>query len=544
MSLPVLTPASKSSKSILPVTGSEGDVNKSVPYKVYSNSTSPLYDTTFLSGAANQVTYVYRKLGGDVLDIELSTANIYTAYEEAVLEYSYIVNVHQANNSLSSYLGHRTGSFDDLGHLKSTGDTALSSSLNGTHAALKLPKFDFGYGRRIAEGIGAEVGIGRGNTEYSASFNVTVGEQDYNLQEIVTARTNTSATGSVTISNNSELSAGDSIQIVTTSGTTITATVSADTTTSNDTDSPTFEVGANASATATNLATCLDANSKIGATASDSKVTITQTTAGGQGNTTITLTDAGSEGMTRTNFSGGATIPYVGKLSGKKILIKQVYYKTPQAMWRFFGYYGGLNVVGNLHNYGQFSDTSTFELIPTWQNKAQALAFEDAIYTRTSHFSYELKDNKLRLFPIPFSGGPTTMWIKFSIPEDSFSADANDPERDGINNMNNLPFANLPYGSINSIGKQWIRRFALALSKEMLGQIRSKFATIPIPGESVTLNGTDLISQAREEQNALREELKTTLAEMTYTKLAQSESELVEATKKIQESVPLTVFVG
>jgi hypothetical protein len=60
----------------------------------------------------------YRKLGGDVLDIELNTANVYTAYEEAVLEYSYIVNVHQANNSLSSYLGHRTGSFDDLGHLK------------------------------------------------------------------------------------------------------------------------------------------------------------------------------------------------------------------------------------------------------------------------------------------------------------------------------------------------------------------------------------------------------------------------------------------
>ena len=123
-----------------------------------------------------------------------------------------------------------------------------------------------------------------------------------------------------------------------------------------------------------------------------------------------------------------------------------------------FGYYGGLNVVGNLHNYGQFSDTSTFELIPTWQNKAQALAFEDAIYTRTSHFSYELKDNKLRLFPIPFSGGPRTMWINFQF-KDSFSADAND-QRDGINNMNNLPFANLPYGSINSIGKQWIRRFA------------------------------------------------------------------------------------
>jgi len=431
MSLPVLTPASKSSKSILPATGSEGDVNKSVPYKVYSKSASPLYDTTFLSGAANQVTYVYRKLGGDVLDIELSTANVYSAYEEAVLEYSYIVNVHQANNSLSSYLGHKTGSFDDLGHLKSTGANELSSSLAGTHAALKLPKFDFGYARRVAEGLGAEAQVGRGNVEYSGSVALTMGVQDYDLQSIVQS---------------SSISQSGSL--------------------------------------------------------------------------------------------------FFNKVNGKKILVKQVYYKTPQAMWRFFGYYGGLNVVGNLHNYGQFSDNSTFELIPTWQNKAQALAFEDAIYTRTSHFSYELKNNRLRIFPAPYSGGPQRLFFKFSIPEDSFAPDANDPEREGVNNMNNLPFANLPYGSINSIGKQWIRRFALALSKEMLGQVRSKFATIPIPGESVTLNGDSLISQAREEQSSLREELKTTLAEMTYTKLAQSESELVEATKKIQESVPLTVFVG
>lgn len=436
MSIPVLTPASKTSKSILPATGSEGDVNKSVPYKVYSKGASPLYDTTFLSGAANQVTYVYRKLGGDVLDIELSTANVYSAYEEAVLEYSYIVNVHQANNSLSSYLGHRTGSFDDLGHLKSTGDNALSSSLAGKHAALKFPKFDFGYGRRVAEGLGAEIGIGRANVEYSASVALTLGVQDYDLQQIV---------------------------------------------------------------------------------------------------------------QTSSSFAEYANNPnnnFHNKVGNRKILIKQVFYKTPQAMWRFFGYYGGLNVVGNLHNYGQFSDNSTFELIPTWQNKAQALAFEDAIYTRTSHFSYELKNNKLRLFPAPYSGGPQKLFFKFSIPEDAFGNDAGDSERDGINNMNNLPFANLPYGSINSIGKQWIRRFALSLSKEMLGQIRSKFATIPIPGESVTLNGDSLMAQAREEQNALREELKTTLAEMTYTKLAQNESELVEATKKIQESVPLTVFVG
>ena len=62
-------------------------------------------------------------------------------------------------------------------------------------------------------------------------------------------------------------------------------------------------------------------------------------------------------------------MPFTGSVDGKRIFVTKVYYKTPRAMWRFYGYYGGINVVGNLNTYGQFSDDSTFELIPTWQNK-------------------------------------------------------------------------------------------------------------------------------------------------------------------------------
>ena len=85
-------------------------------------------------------------------------------------------------------------------------------------------------------------------------------------------------------------------------------------------------------------------------------------------------------------------------VGNNKITVRKVYYKTPQAMWRFYGYYGGLNTVGNLSNYGQFADDSTFEIIPTWQNKLQARGFEDSLYTRMSHFSYEVKNNNLRIF--------------------------------------------------------------------------------------------------------------------------------------------------
>ena len=114
-----------------------------------------------------------------------------------------------------------------------------------------------------------------------------------------------------------------------------------------------------------------------------------------------------------------------------------------------------------------------------------------------------------------------------------------------VNNMNTLPFENIPYENINSIGKQWIRRFCLALSKETLGQIRGKFGgVVPIPGESVTLNASDLLSQAKDEQNALRDELKAQLDEMTYPKLTEADKGMVDNSATILERVPLKIFVG
>jgi len=417
MSLPTLLPASNSSKSILPETGSHGNVNKSLPYKIYSANSSVLFSGNFVSGAVDQVAYTHKKLGGDILDIELTEGNIYSAYEEAVLEYSYLINVHQASNALPSFLGHTTGTFDHKGELTS----------GPVSASLKYPRFDYGFARNVSETIGAEVGL-KDSVQYSASFDVVTGVQDYDLQSIITSKTGT---------------------------------------------------------------------------------------------------------------------PYEGKINGKKILVKKVFYKTPSAMWRFYGYYGGLNVVGNMQNYGQFSDDSSFQLVPTWQNKSQALAFEDAIYTRMSHWSYQIRDNKLRLMPIPYSGGPRKMWVEFSIPSGPMDDVTNGRSGlHGVNNMNTLPFSNLPYDTINSIGKQWIRRFALALAKEMLGLVRSKFGSIPIPGESINLNGSELVSQGKEEQTALREELKTTLAEMTYAKLAEQDATMVESADRILQKIPDLVYVG
>tara|TARA_R110000824_G_scaffold314173_1_gene501064 strand:- start:29 stop:442 length:414 start_codon:yes stop_codon:yes gene_type:complete len=137
------------------------------------------------------------------------------------------------------------------------------------------------------------------------------------------------------------------------------------------------------------------------------------------------------------------------------------------------------------------------------------------------------------------------MWVSFTLQKDGWQED-NDRASgiEGINNMNTLPFDNIPFQNINAIGKQWIRRYAMALSKETLSHIRGKFTTIPIPGESVTLNHSELMSQAKEEQKALKEELKTMLDEMTYKALAEQEAALLTAVDTAQQEVPLLIYHG
>ena len=184
MAKPTLSPASTTSTVILTSTGSiaatgNGAANSShYPFGLYSDAESDLYDANFIKGASEQVAYTYKKLGGDVLDIELTVGNIYASYEEAVLEYSYQINIHQAKNVLSDLLGMSTGTFDHDGQM--IGGDAKDSAAN-----LSYPRFEFRYARRIGEGVSKEAGVGGNLTMFSASFRVAGNQQDYDLQTII-----------------------------------------------------------------------------------------------------------------------------------------------------------------------------------------------------------------------------------------------------------------------------------------------------------------------------------------------------------------------
>jgi hypothetical protein len=417
MALPTLTPASTTTVVRLSASATPAEaLVASYPFNIYNS------DQYFISGAAEQVAFVYKMLGGDVLDIELTNQNVFSAYQAACLEYSYLVNIHQAKNSLMSMLGGSTGSFDEKGNILS------GSNVYGQNVALKFPRFQTQLPRNVAKGFGASVGVGGDVQVYSASVNLTASVQDYDLQAAADAA----------------------------------------------------------------------------------------------------LSASGHP-----------------ELMGKRAVVTKVYYVTPRAMWRFFAYYGGINVIGNMTTYGMYTDDSTFEVVPTFQNKLQAMMYEDSMYTRTSHHSYEIVDNKLRLYPVPAVTDVNKTWFRFYIVPEAWQAGSTDDGIGGVNNLNTLPFENIPYQNINSIGKQWIRRYALALSKEMLGQIRGKFSgAIPAPGVALTLNSSALLSEAKDEKDKLRDELIKVLDELTYAKIAETQASIAKNAADTMKYAPLPIFVG
>lgn len=421
MAYPIISPSENINVSILPASVTFSEIESFKNAGGFQNS---VYtdNSLFLSGCVEQVGYVHKYLGGDILDIELSTGSVFTAYQNACFEYSYLMNLHQAKSSLHSLLGSSTASFDHEGQIQS------GSALSGSHVELKYPAFTFSYARKVGGAVGAQATTAGNITFYSASIDLVAEQQDYDLQAIVSA-----------------------------------------------------------------------------------------------------------------SFS--ASNP-----TNKKIIVSKVFYITPRTMWRFFGMFGGANVVGNLSSYGMYADDSTFELVPTWQHKLQAMRFEDSMYTRTSHYTYELKNNKLRIFPIPTHDTLNyigKMWFQYYIMPDAWAdEDGIDSDKGGVNNMNNLPFENVPYDSIWSAGKHWIRKYALALCKETLAHVRGKLsAGIPIPGNTVALNAGELLSQAKEEMILLKQELKDNLDSLTYEKISETQKNILQNVADTKKNIPKIAYV-
>ena len=230
-----------------------------------------------------------------------------------------------------------------------------------------------------------------------------------------------------------------------------------------------------------------------------------------------------------------------------RIEIKRIFYEAPPAITRYFDPYAGTGTgmmqMLDSFGWGSYSPAINFMLMPISYDmqKIQAIELNDQI--RKSQYTFELVNNQLRLFPIPISH---YHHLRF---EYILESDRNNPymENNGqslITNASNVPYENPTYNAINSIGRQWIFEYSLAIVKEILGYVRGKYATIPIPGSEVTLNQGDLITAATSEKNALIERLRAYFDTTSRKTLLANKAEEAQSQMSILTDVPMTIFIG
>ena len=231
--------------------------------------------------------------------------------------------------------------------------------------------------------------------------------------------------------------------------------------------------------------------------------------------------------------------------SGERIDVTKVYYETTPAINRFFDPYsvsgqGTLNLVDEF-GFGSFSPAAQFVMMPIYEDmlRIQQIEFNDQF--RKSAHSFNIVNNKITILPKPTS--TYNLWFEYQVVKDRREA-ATIITPNVVSDYSNVGYNFAEYTLINDVGKQWIRKYTLALAKEMLGAIREKYNTVPIPGSEVSLDGAALRAEAQTEKDNLIEQLRENLNEVSKKVRMENEAAMVDQQQQIAQKVPLNIYVG
>jgi hypothetical protein len=363
-------------------------------------------DSAFQTEAEAMVTFVKRRLGDDVLSVELTKKQIWACFEESFLEYGSIVNQYQARSQLLSLLGMQTGNLDE--------------------ATQKLPRDTLNYIIRLAEPYAVEAGLGGTYNSVSGSIQLRQNVQDYDLySELIDPSTGTPVVSS---SLNPE---------------------------------------------------------------------------------------------------------------GRKMRVFEIMHYNPSAAYRFFDTTSAINYLNNEFSFESFTPETVFYVLPVFEDILRGGQMNISNRVRRSNYSYRVTGTKIRIFPTPTAVNPLKLWIRVGFESNPLNPAITDNSIGGVSNISNVPYGNFVYSRVNSLARQWVRQYTLALCKELLGMVRSKFGSVPIPGGELQLDGGDLKSSAKEEKDKLRTDLKEMLDSMTYNKLIETKAAEVDNVQKILKSIPV-----
>ena len=244
-------------------------------------------------------------------------------------------------------------------------------------------------------------------------------------------------------------------------------------------------------------------------------------------------------------------------VEGQRIEIRRIFHDMPPAAARIYDPFSmtGMSYSNVLNEMGfaGYSPATQFLMTPIFEDllRMQAIEFNDLV--RKSGYSFELVNNKLKIFPIPTYDMPLYFQYLLGSERDNqgvsnsgsyYNTSGSAVSSTVIGDYSNVPYETIPYGSINSVGKQWVRKYFLALCKEVLGGIRQKYQQIPVPGAEVTLDGAEL----RQEASAEKTDLVTQLRENLEASGRKAQMEMrAEEARQVQETlrtVPLGIYIG
>ena len=371
-------------------------------------------DSEFQIEADAMVTFVKRKLGDDVLSVELTKKQIWACFEEAMCEYGALINQYQIKSQLANLLGFPTGSLEGFEQ--------------------RFPRENLEFMLRRAEPYAMEAGLGGSYDSVSGSIALVKNQQDYDIYE--------------------------------------------------------------------------------------------------------TLRDS----------SGNLVFSSSLNTSSSKMKIMEVFHYSPQAAYRFFDTTSAINYLNNEFSFESFTPETVFYVLPVFEDILRGGQLDLSNRVRRSNYTYKIVGKNIRIFPMPTQADPLNLFMRVQFSPDPMNPGIPDPAIYGVSNMSNVPFGNLQFAKINSVGRQWVRQFTLALAKELLGLVRNKFSTVPIPGGDLQLNGAELISQGREEKSNLITKLSEMLDELTYSKMLEDEATAAESLTNILKKIPIpngrAIFIG
>jgi hypothetical protein len=234
--------------------------------------------------------------------------------------------------------------------------------------------------------------------------------------------------------------------------------------------------------------------------------------------------------------------------SGKQIDVVKVYYEATPAINRFFDPYsvsgqGTLNLIDEF-GFGSFSPAAQFVLMPIYEDmlRIQAIEFNDQF--RKSAHTFNIVNNKLQIFPIPSSVTTMTRLFFDYMVREEFTQNSVRVIPNVVSDYSDIKYDFIPYRNINDVGKQWIRKYSLALVKELLGAIREKYSTVPIPGSEISLDGAALRAEAQTEKENLMTQLRENLEEVSRKVQFENRNTEAQQMQEMLQKIPLAIYIG